>query len=77
MTDDTHISRSPLQTPLGWQPIGTPLRKKRGSQWRGRVVGFYATKNTPVGYAIESAFEPGSVQVWPADALEFWDELTP
>lgn len=55
-------------------PIGTRLRKKSGSSWQGRVVGYYSTSLTPVGYAIESEREPGSVQIYPAGALEAIDE---
>ena len=55
---------------LGTHPIGTRLRKKSGSSWQGRVVGYYATSLTPVGYCIESEREPGSVQIYPASALE-------
>jgi len=54
-------------------PIGAKVRKKRGSSWRGTVVGYYSTRNTPIGYCVDSAFEPGSVQVWPDAALEDWD----
>lgn len=59
-----------------WQ-IGDLVRKKRGSSWRGRVVGFYSTEHTLHGYNIESLFEPGSVQCWPEAALEDWDGTTP
>lgn len=52
--------------------LGATVAKKRGSQWRGRVVGFYSTEHTPIGYAVESLFEMGSVQVWPEAALEDW-----
>jgi dihydrofolate reductase (trimethoprim resistance protein) len=52
--------------------IGDPVAKIRGSAWRGHVVGFYRTKATPIGYCVESAFEPGSVQVWPEAALADW-----
>jgi len=46
------------------------VRKKSGSNWHGRIVGVYRTANTPVGYAVESEREPGSVQIYPASALE-------
>ena len=46
------------------------VRKTKGSSWQGRVVGFYSTKLTPIGYAIESEREPGSVQIYPENALE-------
>lgn len=49
---------------------GDRLRKKSGSSWQGRVVGFYSTLLTPVGYCIESEREPGSVQIYPESALE-------
>jgi len=74
--------RARVEVPLAMTPppgarwrMGDYLRKVRGSLWRGRVVGFYSTENTPVGYAIESAREPGSVQVWPEAALEPGDPL--
>lgn len=61
---------SPIPSPLGWWPIGTRLRKRKGSSWQGHVVGYYSTTLTPIGYAIESEREPGSVQIYPAAALE-------
>jgi len=61
-----------LETPLGCWKIGTRLKKKSGSNWHGKVVGYYSTTLTPIGYAIESEFEPGSVQIYPANALEPW-----
>ena len=54
-------------------PIDAKVRKKRGSQWRGTVCGFYSTPHTPEGYCVVSDFETGSVQVWPAEALEDWE----
>ena len=50
--------------------MGDNVRKVRGSQWRGRVVGWYSTDLTPEGYAVESDTERGSVQIYPAYALE-------
>jgi len=58
--------------PRRWD-IGDKVRKKRGSQWRGTVCGFYSTPHTPEGYCVDSAYEAGSVQVWPAAALEDWN----
>lgn len=55
---------------LGQYVIGTRMRKKSGSSWQGRVVGYYSTSLTPVGYCIESEREPGSVQIYPAGVLE-------
>jgi len=53
--------------------VGDLVRKKKGSQWHGRVVGFYSTELTPRGYAVESATEKGSVQIYPEAALERWN----
>jgi dihydrofolate reductase (trimethoprim resistance protein) len=55
---------------------GDSVRKTKGSQWHGRVVGWYSTDLTPEGYAVESNTERGSVQIYPAVALELW-RLTP
>jgi len=54
-------------------PLKSRVTKIRGSSWTGRVVGFYTTSLTPVGYSVESENEPGSVQVWPEAALAFAD----
>lgn len=59
-----------IKEPFGCWKIGTRLRKKGGASWHGRVVGYYSTDLTPVGYAVESEREPGSVQIYPAAALE-------
>jgi len=58
--------------PRRWN-LGDKVRKKRGGQWRGTVCGFYSTPHTPEGYCVDSAYEAGSVQVWPAAALEDWN----
>jgi hypothetical protein len=50
--------------------IGDRVRKKSGAHWQGRIVGTYSTKLTPEGYAVESDSHPGSVQIYPAAALE-------
>lgn len=50
--------------------MGDRVRKTRGSEWQGRVVGTYSTTLTPEGYAVESEAHPGSVQIYPASALE-------
>ena len=50
--------------------LGDLVRKKSGSEWEGYVVGFYSTELTPEGYAVESAFHKGSVQIYPVKALE-------
>ena len=53
--------------------LGDMVKKVSGSQWHGKVVGTYSTELTPEGYAVESSTEKGSVQIYPAKALEFWD----
>lgn len=45
------------------------VQKKSGGYWRGRVVGWYSTAMNNEGYAVESMYEPGSVQIYPASAL--------
>lgn len=50
--------------------LGDTVRKTKGSQWKGRVVGTYSTSLTPEGYAVESDTEKGSVQIYPVGALE-------
>lgn len=49
---------------------GDRVRKIKGASWQGVVVGEYSTKLTPEGYAVESERERGSVQIYPAAALE-------
>lgn len=50
--------------------LGDVVRKKSGSEWHGAVVGTYSTALTPEGYAVESSAHPGSVQIYPAGALD-------
>jgi R67 dihydrofolate reductase len=50
--------------------LGDRVRKIKGSQWSGKIVGTYSTDLTPEGYAVESSTEKGSVQIYPAAALE-------
>ena len=50
--------------------LGDYVRKTKGSQWRGKIVGTYSTELTQEGYCVESAYEEGSVQIYPAAALE-------
>ena len=50
--------------------LGDLVRKKSGSEWEGKIVGFYSTELTPEGYAVESSTHKGSVQIYPAKALE-------
>lgn len=49
--------------------LGDLVTKTKGSSWTGHVVGSYTTKLTPIGYAVESINEPGSVQIYPEAAL--------
>lgn len=49
---------------------GDRVRKTGGAAWSGRVVGWYSTALTREGYAVESEFHPGSVQIYPLGALE-------
>lgn len=49
---------------------GQLVRKKSGSEWMGYVVGWYSTYLTQEGYAVESRDHKGSVQIYPAKALE-------
>ena len=54
-------------------PLGALVQKKGRASWRGKIVGWYRTDITAIGYAVESAFEPGSVQIYPETALLAWD----
>ena len=49
---------------------GDLVRKRSGAQWQGHIVGEYSTALTPEGYAVESDAHVGSVQIYPAAALE-------
>jgi dihydrofolate reductase (trimethoprim resistance protein) len=57
--------------------MGDRVQKKSGSQWHGYVVGWYSTKLTPEGYAVESSSERGSVQIYPVAALELIERKEP
>src|SRR5947208_11026633 len=50
--------------------LGDRVRKKSGAAWQGHVVGWYCTKLTPEGYAVQSECNPGSVQISHVAALE-------
>ena len=50
--------------------LGQTVTKTKGSKWTGKIVGFYSTDLTPEGYAVESSTETGSVQIYPASALQ-------
>lgn len=64
------IKEDPLPNTHTTFRLGDRVRKKRGSQWKGRIVGWYATELTVEGYAVESDTEIGSVQIYPVSALE-------
>lgn len=54
---------------------GDMVRKKSGSWWEGRVVGFYSTEQTPFGYNVQLVIDgfvhPNMpVQIYPEAALE-------
>jgi hypothetical protein len=40
--------------------MGDKVKKTKGSEWKGTVVGWYSTTLTPEGYAVESSTEKGS-----------------
>lgn len=50
--------------------IGDMVRKKSGSWWEGRIVGFYSTKQTPDGVCVQLDKPNGPVQIYPSIALE-------
>lgn len=54
---------------------GDLVRKVGGAAWQGRVVGEYSTDLTAEGYAVESEVHRGSVQIYPAKALELLQPL--
>src|SRR5437667_344556 len=62
-----HQIQPPLPATFG---LGERVRKKSGAAWQGHIVGWYSTKLTPEGYAVESEAHPGSVQIYPVAALE-------
>lgn len=63
--DEAFLSGKSVTT--GWTYKRSDMVRKKGDkgQWRGKVVGFYSTEITPEGYAVESVFEKGSVQIYP------------
>lgn len=50
--------------------VGDSVYKPKGSSWHGKIVGAYCTELTKEGYVVESDTERGSVQLYPAAALE-------
>ena len=67
-------SRSPNEMLERRFEIGERVTKIKGSSWTGRIVGFYATALTPIGYCVESENEPGSVQIYPEAAIRAMKE---
>ncbi len=64
------LARGEIALGVGWKfQIGERVTKIKGSSWTGRVVGFYSTTLTPIGYNVESENETGSVQLYPEAAL--------
>lgn len=64
------MTQEKIQALMKLYPLGAVMRKKSGSEWQGRVVGYYSTDLTPDGLAIESSAHAGSVQIYPLKALE-------
>ena len=63
--------RAALSAPgAGKFRMGDRVKKTSGSEWVGHVCGTYSTALTPEGYAVESEAHAGSVQIYPAKALE-------
>ena len=68
------LVRFKMTPPEGWKyAIGERVQKKKGSDWRGFVCGYYWSSLTKRGVCVESAFERGSVQIYPEHALGPWD----
>jgi len=72
------------EAPVRWSALASPKFKfgdwvatTKGSSWHGRIVGMYSTALTREGYAVESSYEQGSVQIYPASALELWAGNSP
>lgn len=67
----------------GWKPDGWPwgigerVRKRSGSWWEGTIVGFYSTRQTPFGYAVQLDRLNGPVQIYPGSALEWLPRTRP
>lgn len=72
INDSTIEEEGFLQLPVGFNKfkLGDKVKKKKGAQWKGVIVGWYSTALTHEGYAVESDTEKGSVQIYPVDALE-------
>ena len=60
----------PMKLPDSKFSLGDLVTKTKGSEWTGRVVGYYSTALTPVGVCVESSTHKGSVQIYPESALK-------
>lgn len=50
--------------------LGDHVRKIKGSEWQGIIVGYYRTELTSHGWVVESEVHKGSCQIYPETALE-------
>lgn len=70
-TDTETLNPLNLTLGQGWKyQLGDMVRKIKGSEWVGIVVGFYSSSQTDRGYAVESRVHKGSVQIYPEASLE-------
>lgn len=70
MIQEALRTRPAQNAPQGKFAMGDRVKKTSGSEWVGHVCGTYSTALTPEGYAVESEAHAGSVQIYPAKALE-------
>jgi hypothetical protein len=54
---------TPASEQQGKFRMGDLVKKSTGSEWEGRVVGWYSTEQTPEGYAVESSAKQNRVQM--------------
>ena len=71
LTDVVEWNNRLLAAPVGKFRVGDVVKKVSGSEWEGVIVGTYSTELTPEGYCVESMMHKGSVQIYPAKALEY------
>ncbi len=64
-------STAPAELSMGRKfAVGDRVRKRSGSWWEGRIVGFYSTEQTPIGYNVQlDTVLNGPVQIYPETAL--------
>ncbi len=70
MTHDEMITKP---NEFKWS-LGKRVKKKSGSWWEGRIVGFYSTEQTPAGYNVQLEKPNGPVQIYPENSLELIEE---